>query len=140
MKRLFLVAALMPFAAFAQPFTDNTTNNPNQPGYVIPSQQRMQNQMQSQQIQQKGMLNQQVQNQAQLQQQNLQSQLNNSQQRVLQLQPGQQVLPNSNGGMLSGGTSSSSGQQHMLPQPQNGDMLSTPSNPQPNIPLKTIGP
>ncbi len=52
MKTLLFLAALTPFAVLAQPF--NTTNNPNQPGYVIPSQQRMQTQMQSQQIQQKG--------------------------------------------------------------------------------------
>jgi Protein of unknown function (DUF2756). len=137
MKRLLFIAALMPFAVLAQPL--NPTNNPNQPGYVIPSQQRMQNQMQSQQIQQKGMLNQQLQTQTQLQQQKLNTQLNNNQQRVLQSQPGEQMLPNTNGGMLSG-SNSGSGQQHMLSQPQNGDMLSTPSNPQPNIPLKTIGP
>ncbi|ADO46576.1 DUF2756 family protein [[Enterobacter] lignolyticus] len=112
MKRLLLLAALLPFTVLAQPL--NVTNNPNQPGYIIPSQQRMQNQMQSQQIQQQGMLNQQVQNQSQMQQQRLQSQLNNNQQRVIDLQPGQQMLPNSNGGMLNGG--GSSGQQHMLPQ------------------------
>lgn len=109
MKRLLLLAALVPLAGFAQPL--NTLNNPNQPGYVIPSQQRLQTQMQSQQIQQKGMLNQQMQTQSKMQQQQLQSQLNNNQQRVLQSQPGQQVLPNTNGGMLNGG----SGQQHMLP-------------------------
>lgn len=132
MKRFLLLAALVPVAALAQPL--NPTNNPNQPGYVIPSQQRMQTQMQSQQIQQKGMLNQQVQNQTQLQQQHLQTQLNNNQQRVLNAQPGEQVLPNVNGGMLSGGNNDSmlnSSQQHMLPQTQNGDLLSTPSNPQP---------
>ncbi|MEA5720463.1 DUF2756 domain-containing protein, partial [Salmonella enterica subsp. enterica serovar Virginia] len=39
----------------------NTMNNPNQPGYKIPSQQRMQTQMQTQQIQQQGMLKQQMQ-------------------------------------------------------------------------------
>ena len=137
MKRLFLLAAFLPFAVLAQPL--NPTNNPNGPDYVIPSQQRMQNQMQTQQTQQKGMLNQQLRNQTQVQQQNLQTQMNNSQQRVLQSQPGEQMLPNTNGGMLSG-TSSGSGQQHMLTPQQNGDMLSTPSNPQPNIPLKTMGP
>lgn len=52
MKRLLLLAMLLPFAGFAQPI--NTMNNPNQPGYQIPSQQRMQTQMQTQQIQQKG--------------------------------------------------------------------------------------
>lgn len=60
MKRLLLLTALLPFVGFAQPI--NTLNNPNQPGYQIPSQQRMQTQMQTQQIQQKGMLNQQLKN------------------------------------------------------------------------------
>ncbi len=55
MKRLLILTALLPFVGFAQPI--NTLNNPNQPGYQIPSQQRMQTQMQTQQIQQKGMLN-----------------------------------------------------------------------------------
>lgn len=132
MNRLFFLAALMPFAVLAQPL--NTTNNPNQPGYVIPSQQRMQTEMNTQQQQQKGMLNQQLQNQNQVQQQHLQTQMNNSQQRVLNSQPGEQVLPNTSGGMLSGSNSDrtlNSSQQHMLPQTQNGDLLSTPSNPQP---------
>ncbi|MGQ7111111.1 hypothetical protein ACUOFC_20820, partial [Escherichia sp. TWPC-MK] len=31
-------------------------------------------------------------------------------------------------------------QQHMLPERRNGDMLNQPSTPQPDIPLKTIGP
>ncbi len=52
MKRLLILTALLPFVGFAQPI--NTLNNPNQPGYQIPSQQRMQTQMQTQQIQQKG--------------------------------------------------------------------------------------
>ncbi len=60
MKRLLILTALLPFVGFAQPI--NTLNNPNQPGYQIPSQQRMQTQMQTQQIQQKGMLNQQLKN------------------------------------------------------------------------------
>ena len=47
MKRLLILTALLPFAALAQPI--NTLNNPNQPGYVIPSQQRMQTEMMSQQ-------------------------------------------------------------------------------------------
>ena len=51
MKRLLILAALLPFAALAQPL--NTMNNPNQPGYVIPSQQRMQTEMMGQQQQQK---------------------------------------------------------------------------------------
>lgn len=52
MKRLLILTALLPFAALAQPL--NTLNNPNQQGYVIPSQQRMQTEMMSQQQQQKG--------------------------------------------------------------------------------------
>ena len=51
MKRFLILTALLPFAALAQPL--NTMNNPNQPGYVIPSQQRMQTEMMSQQQQQK---------------------------------------------------------------------------------------
>ena len=131
MKRLLILTALLPFVGFAQPI--NTLNNPNQPGYQIPSQQRMQTQMQTQQIQQKGMLNQ---------------QLKTHSQRVLQSQPGernparQQMLPNTNGGMLNSNRNpdSSLNQQHMLPERRNGDMLNQPSTPQPDIPLKTIGP
>lgn len=74
MKRLLILAALIPFAALAQPL--NTMNNPNQQGYVIPSQQRMQTEMMSQQQQQKGMLNQQLKTQTQMQQQSLQNQMN----------------------------------------------------------------
>ncbi|MEB6381280.1 DUF2756 family protein [Leclercia adecarboxylata] len=126
MKRLILVAALLPFAVFAQPI--NTLNNPNQPGYQNPSQQRMQNQMMMQQQQQTGMLNQQLQTQTRVQQQHLQTQLNNNTLRVQQSQPGgQQILPNTSGGMLSGGdTSGGVQQQHMLPQRQNGDLLNNP--------------
>ena len=105
MKRLLILAALIPFAALAQPL--NTMNNPNQQGYVIPSQQRMQTEMMSQQQQQKGMLNQQLKTQTQMQQQSLQNQMN----------------ANKNGGMLGGMTSSGSGQQHMLPSQSNGSML-----------------
>lgn len=131
MKHLLILAALLPFSAFAQPL--NPTNNPNQPGYVIPSQQRMQTQMLNQQQQQQGMLRQQQQTQSRLQQQNLQTQMDNNSQRIKQAQPGalnqgQQVLPNTGSGMLSGGTDSGGmTQQHMLPQNQNGSMLqSTP--------------
>lgn len=134
MKRLILVAVLLPFAVLAQPI--NTLNNPNLPDYQNPSQARMQNQMQMQQQQQKGMLNQQLQTQSRVQQQQLQTQMNNNTTRVQQSQPGVQVLPNTNGGMLSGGVSSGGGlqQQHMLPQQnsdmlpqrQNGDMLNNP--------------
>ena len=82
MKRLLILTALLPFAALAQPI--NTLNNPNQPGYVIPSQQRMQTEMMSQQQQQKGMLNQQLKTQTQVQQQHLQNQMNTNTQRVQQ--------------------------------------------------------
>ncbi|MDE4082210.1 MULTISPECIES: DUF2756 family protein [Enterobacter cloacae complex] len=121
MKRLPILIVLLPFAALAQPL--NTLNNPNQPGYVIPSQQRMQTEMMNQQQQQKGMLNQQLKTQTQVQQQHLQSQMNANTQRVQQGQMREQPLPNSNGGMLGGGMSQSGGQQHMLPTQQNGSML-----------------
>ena len=131
MKRLVIVAALLPFTAFAQPL--NPTNNPNQPGYVVPSQQRMQTQMLNQQQQQQGLLKQQQQTQSRQQQQNLQIQMNDNSQRIRQAQPGeldpahQQVLPNSNGGMLSQGSSSGGG---MLSQPGSNDAgaLSQSSN------------
>lgn len=93
MKRLLILTALLPFVGFAQPI--NTLNNPNQAGYQIPSQQRMQTQMQTQQIQQKGMLNQQLKTQTQLQQQHLENQINNNSQRVLQSQPGSEIPPGS---------------------------------------------
>ena len=101
MKRLMIIAALIPFAALAQPL--NTMNNPNQQGYVIPSQQRMQTEMMSQQQQQKGMLNQQLRTQTQMQQQSLQNQMNANTQRVQQGQVREQPLPNKNGGMLGAG-------------------------------------
>ena len=125
MKAMLYLAALVPLSVMAQPI--NIDNNPNQPGYVVPSQQRMQNQMMIQQQQQTGMLNQQLQTQTRVQQQHLQTQMNNDTLRVQQSQPGGQVLPNTNGGMLSG-VDSSGGvqQQHMLPQRQNGDLLNNP--------------
>lgn len=133
MKRLLILAALLPFVAAAQPL--NTSNNPNLPDYKIPSQQRLQTQMKSQQVQQKGMLNQQLQTQTRSQQQQLQTQMNNDRQRIQQTQPGernpagQQMLPNGSGGVLnSGGAtgySDSLNQQHMLPKRQNGDMLNS---------------
>lgn len=125
MKRYLILTALLPFAVLAQPL--NTLNNPNQPGYEIPSQQRMQTQMLGQQQQQKGMLNQQLKTQTQLQQQSLQNQMNNNTQMIQQGQPRVQPLPNTNGGMLSGGTSDGQ-QQHMLPPRSNGDMLNNPQN------------
>lgn len=147
MKKLLLLMAMAPLFSFAQPI--NTMNNPNLPGYQIPSQQRMQVQMQTQQTQQKGMLNQQLQTQTRVQQQHLESQINNNTQdtpRVKKTLPGeldvdnQQMLPNTNGGMLnSGGQTVEQG--HMLQPKKNGSMLNnTISPPQPTIPLKTIGP
>lgn len=158
MKKLLILAALLSPCSFAQPI--NVLNNPNQPGFVNPSEQRMQTQMQSQQIQQKGMLNQQLQTQTRVQQQHLESQINTNTQRIRESAPGelnpqtQQMLPNTSGSMLNNGSSSQErmldNQQHMLPGKTNGDMLrpnnGTLSNqgvttmPQPNIPLKTIGP
>ena len=128
MKRLLILTALLPFAALAQPL--NTMNNPNQQGYVIPSQQRMQTEMMSQQQQQKGTLNQQLKTQTQMQQQSLQNQMNTNTQRIQQGQVREQSLPNPNGGMLGGMTSSGSGQQHMLPSqsPSNGGMLNSSQN------------
>ncbi|EJQ4247319.1 DUF2756 family protein [Salmonella enterica] len=117
MKRLLLITALLPFAVLAQPI--NTMNNPNQPGYQIPSQQRMQTQMQTQQIQQQGMLKQQMQTQARSQQQNLQSQLN----------------ANTQGGMLSGSGNPDRMLNHSQPMLQQDS-----GRPQPDIPLKTISP
>ncbi|EHS7399086.1 DUF2756 family protein [Salmonella enterica] len=141
MKRLLLITALLPFAVLAQPI--NTMNNPNQPGYQIPSQQRMQTQMQTQQIQQQGMLKQQMQTQARSQQQNLQSQLNANTQRVQQGQQGQpgngmlgqQTLPNTQGGMLSGSGNPDRMLNHSQPMLQQDS-----GTPQPDIPLKTISP
>lgn len=149
MKRYLILAALLPLSAFAQPL--NTMNNPNQPGYQIPSQQRMQTQMLNQQSQQKGMLNQQMQTQTRIQQQHLESQINNNSQRVRQAQPGvlngsrEQALPNTNGGMLNNPVNTDStlnNQQHMLSQQTNGSMLNqnTSGTPQPSLPLKTISP
>lgn len=69
------------------------------------------------------MLNQQLRTQTQMQQQSLQNQMNANTQRVQQGQAREQPLPNRNGGMLGGMTSSGSGQQHMLPPQSNGSML-----------------
>jgi hypothetical protein len=149
MKRLIIAAVFLPLSAFAQPL--NTTNNPNLPGYQIPSQQRMQTHMLNQQQQQKGMLNQSVQTQSRLQQQHLEAQINNNTQRVREAQPGeldpgkQQMLPNTRGGMLNQGVNSEATltqQQHMLPPKQTNGMLNQNSvnMPQANIPLQTVTP
>lgn len=100
----------------------------------------MQTQMQTQQIQRQGMLKQQMQTQARSQQQNLQSQLNANTQRVQQGQPGngmlgQQTLPNTQGGMLSGSGNPDRMLNHSQPMLQQDS-----GTPQPDIPLKTISP
>ncbi|MDP0947744.1 DUF2756 domain-containing protein, partial [Klebsiella pneumoniae] len=47
MKAILFLEALMPLGVLAHPI--NLNNNPNQPGYVVPSQQLMQNEMKVQQ-------------------------------------------------------------------------------------------
>jgi len=145
MKYLLSLAMLLPLSVFAQPI--NTINNPNQPGYQIPSQQRMQTQMLNQQSQQKGMLNQQLQTQTRMQQQHLESQINNNSQRVLDSQ-----INNNSQRMLDSQINNNS--QHMLESQQgmrdnsreqmlpntSGSMLHPSGTPQPNIPLKTMSP
>lgn len=69
------------------------------------------------------MLNQQLKMQTQMQQQGLQNQMDANTQRIQQGRVREQPLPNHNGGMLGGGTTQSSGQQHMLPPQSNGSML-----------------
>lgn len=81
-----------------------------------------------------------MQTQARSQQQNLQSQLNANTQRVQQGQPGngmlgQQTLPNTQGGMLSGSGNPDRMLNHSQPMLQQGS-----GTPQPDIPLKTISP
>lgn len=101
MRKLMLLAALMPFAALAIPL--NPTNNPNQPGYVNPSQQRLQNEMHTQQMQQQRTINEQLQTQVQQQRQRLHSQFDNNQQQVVPAGRGQ-MMPGSreqSGRMLS---------------------------------------
>ncbi|MNI92763.1 hypothetical protein D3C73_1506050 [compost metagenome] len=79
----------------------------------------------------------------------MENQINTNSQRVRQSQPGelntsqQQMLPNNNGGMLNTNRNPDSTlnkQQQMLSEKKNGDMLKPSSTPQPNVPLKTIGP
>jgi hypothetical protein len=84
-KLLLMFIALLPLSSMAD--TLNNNNNPNQPGYN-PSQQRLQNQMQSNQIQQQNRLRQDQQWQTQQTQRRLQEQRNSTQQRVQQSQPG----------------------------------------------------
>ncbi|MFD1800856.1 DUF2756 domain-containing protein [Mixta tenebrionis] len=86
-KLLWVFIALLPLSGMADTLNSNNNNNPNQPGYN-PSQQRLQNQMQSNQIQQQNRLRQDQQWQTQQTQRRLQEQRNSTQQRVLQSQPG----------------------------------------------------
>lgn len=130
MKYLLSLAILLPLSVLAQPI--NTMNNPNLPGYQIPSQQRMQTQMLNQQSQRKGVLNQQLQTQTRMQQQHLESQINNNSQRMLNSQPG--MLDNSREHMLNNNS-----REQMLPN-NSGSMLNPSGTPQPNIPLKTMSP
>ncbi|KJM61992.1 hypothetical protein B5M10_04635 [Pluralibacter gergoviae] len=113
MKKLLWLAALVPFVTLAQPL--NPTNTPNQPGYQIRSQQRLQNEMQTRQIQQQSNLNQQLQNQSRQQRLEMRTQLDNQQQSIQRAQPGGQMLPNNSGSMLNS-------------RPQNGDMLRSSSS------------
>lgn len=85
MKPWLILMTLLPVTGFAQPI--NTMNNPNLPDYQNPSVQRMQTQMQTQQIQQQGKLNQELQSQTHVQQQHLQNQMNGHTQQIQQSQP-----------------------------------------------------
>ncbi|EBR8158766.1 hypothetical protein DOA20_27110 [Salmonella enterica subsp. enterica serovar Newport] len=85
MKQWLILMTLLPVAGFAQPL--NTTNNPNLPDYQNPSLQRMQTQMQTQQVQEQGMLHQQLQSQTQIQQQHLQNQMSTRTQQIQQSRP-----------------------------------------------------
>lgn len=129
-KMLMVIAALLPLSALAQPLTPQQQRQNNDVRMINPSQQRQQQEMQIKQSQQQGMLRQNVQNQQQRQQQNLQNQIRNNNNMIQNSQPGklipraEQTLPNTHGGMLSGG-GSGSGEQHMLPQRVNGDMLNS---------------
>ncbi|EBC1279712.1 DUF2756 domain-containing protein [Salmonella enterica] len=82
MKPWLIIMTLFPVTGFAQPI--NTMNNPNLPDYQNPSMQRMQTQMQTQQIQRQGMLHQQLQSQTQIQQQHWQNQMNTHAQQIQQ--------------------------------------------------------
>ncbi|WP_139354630.1 DUF2756 domain-containing protein, partial [Escherichia coli] len=75
-------------------------------------------------------------------------QINYKLQRVFLSQPGdrnaarQQMLPNTNGGMLNSNRKpdSSLNQQNMLPEKRNGNMLTQPSTTQPEIQYPALGP
>lgn len=126
-KMLMVIAALMPLSVLAQPLTPQQQQLSNDARMTNPSQQRQQQEMRLQQSQQQSMLRQNVQNQQQRQQQNLQNQIRSNNTMIQNSQPGkllpraEQTLPNTNGGMLSGGGSG----QHMLEPKVNGDRLNT---------------
>lgn len=86
MQKLLMLALLLPLSSQAQ--QPNPLNNPNLPGYQNPTQQRLQSQMQAQQLQQQKTLRQQVQTQDMQQQQQLNNEINAQSQRVIQSQPG----------------------------------------------------
>lgn len=124
---LMVIAALLPLSALAQPLTPQQQQQSNDARMINPSQQRQQQEMQLKQSQQQSMLRQSVQNQQQRQQQSLQNQIQSNNNLIQDSQPGklfprgEQPLPNTDGGMLNGG--GSGGQQHMLQEKVNGDML-----------------
>ena len=124
--RLMVIAALLPLSALAQPLTPQQQQQSNDARMINPSQQRQQQEMQIKQSQQQSMLRQSVQNQQQRQQQSLQNQIQNNNNLIQDSQPGkllprgEQPLPNTDGGMLTGGGNSG---QHMLQEKMNGDML-----------------
>ncbi|MJZ42535.1 hypothetical protein DS487_16860 [Salmonella enterica subsp. enterica] len=93
MRQWLILMALLPVTGFAQPI--NTLNNPNMPDYQNPSLQRMQTQMQTQQIQEQGMLHQQLQSQTQVQQQHLQNQMNTTTHQIQQSRPATIPVPHS---------------------------------------------
>lgn len=91
MKRLLMLVFLAPLSSFAQ--YPNPQNNPNLPGYQIPSQQRLQTQMGQQQQLQQNQLSQQLQQQSQQQQRQLNTEINNNTQRLLPSPQGQKNGP-----------------------------------------------
>ncbi|AFJ45332.1 DUF2756 domain-containing protein [Shimwellia blattae] len=86
MKRLFWLALMVPLSTLANPFSQTT--NPNQPNYQNPSQQRLAEDMRTQQSLQKSQLQQSQQMQRQQQSQQLQRQIEQNRQRTQSLQPG----------------------------------------------------
>lgn len=93
-KWLIVIAACLPLSGMANML--NNTNEPYKPGYN-PSQQRMQSQMQGQQLQQQQKLRQDQQQQNQELQRKMQERRDSAQQRVIQSQPGQQNIRSQSG-------------------------------------------